>query len=62
MIILVAIIKDIPLPIPLSEICSPNHIRKIVPATMEDMATTALNNPVDSIKPAVWSVIVSAVD
>ena len=26
-------IKDIPLPIPLCVICSPNHIKKIVPAT-----------------------------
>jgi len=28
------IINDIPLPIPLCVICSPNHIRKIVPATI----------------------------
>ena len=28
------IIKDIPLPIPLWVICSPNHIRNIVPATI----------------------------
>ena len=27
-------IKDIPLPIPLCVICSPNHIKKIVPATI----------------------------
>ncbi len=27
------IINDIPLPIPLCVICSPNHIKKIVPAT-----------------------------
>ena len=29
------IIKDIPLPIPLEVICSPNHIKKVVPATKE---------------------------
>ena len=28
------IIKEIPLPIPLCVICSPNHIKKIVPATI----------------------------
>ena len=28
------IINDIPLPIPRCVICSPNHIRKIVPATI----------------------------
>ena len=28
------IIKDIPFPIPLCVICSPNHIKKIVPATI----------------------------
>ena len=27
------IINDIPFPIPLDVICSPNHIRKVVPAT-----------------------------
>ena len=27
------IIKDIPLPTPLRVICSPNHIKKVVPAT-----------------------------
>ena len=29
------IINDIPLPIPLDVICSPNHIKKVVPATKE---------------------------
>ena len=29
------IIKDIPLPIPLKVICSPNHIKKVVPATKD---------------------------
>ena len=28
------IIKEIPFPMPLCVICSPNHIRKIVPATI----------------------------
>ena len=29
------IIKEIPLPTPLNVICSPNHIKKVVPATNE---------------------------
>ena len=29
----IKIIKDVPLPIPLEEICSPNHIKNIVPTT-----------------------------
>ena len=29
------IIKEIPLPTPLKVICSPNHIKKVVPATKE---------------------------
>ena len=29
------IINDIPLPTPLSVICSPNHIKKVVPATKD---------------------------
>ena len=29
------IINEIPFPIPLDVICSPNHIRKVVPATKE---------------------------
>ena len=29
------IISDIPLPTPLSVICSPSHIKKVVPATKE---------------------------
>ena len=29
------IINDIPLPIPLDVICSPSHIKKVVPATKE---------------------------
>ena len=35
------IIKDIPLPIPLDVICSPNHIKKVVPAT-NDMVVIIL--------------------
>ena len=35
---LVAIIIEIPLPIPLSDTCSPSHIRNIVPATTENTA------------------------
>ena len=34
------IISDIPLPTPLNVICSPNHIKKVVPATKE---TTVVN-------------------
>jgi len=40
-IILVAISNEIPLPIPLSDICSPSHIKNTVPATIERTATTA---------------------
>ena len=29
------IIREIPLPTPLNVICSPNHIKKVVPATKE---------------------------
>ena len=29
----IKIIKDVPLPIPLDEICSPSHIKNIVPTT-----------------------------
>ena len=43
--ILVAIIIEIPLPIPLSEICSPNHIKNIVPATTENTAETKNEGP-----------------
>ena len=31
------IIKEIPFPIPLDVICSPNHIKKVVPATKDIM-------------------------
>ena len=39
------IIKDIPLPIPLWVICSPNHIRKIVPATKVMTVVNLKNTP-----------------
>ena len=34
------IIKEIPFPTPLSVICSPNHIKKVVPATKEIVVIT----------------------
>ena len=43
--ILVAIIIEIPLPIPLSDICSPNHIKNIVPATTENTAEMKNDGP-----------------
>ncbi len=61
-IILVAIIRDIPLPIPLSEICSPNHIKKTVPVTIDKIAVIAPNMLPESISPAVCRVKVRAVD
>ena len=39
------IINEIPLPIPLWVICSPNHIKKIVPATIEVTVVTLKNIP-----------------
>ena len=39
------IIKDIPLPIPLCVICSPSHIRKIVPATNVTTVVNLYNAP-----------------
>jgi hypothetical protein len=36
---------EIPLPIPLSETCSPNHIKNIVPATTENTADTKNDGP-----------------
>ena len=42
---LVAIMIEIPLPIPLSETCSPNHIKNIVPATTENTADTKKDGP-----------------
>ena len=37
------IINEIPLPTPLNVICSPNHIKKVVPAT-KDMVVVILND------------------
>ena len=42
---LVAIIIDIPFPIPLSETCSPSHIKNMVPATTENTAETKNDGP-----------------
>ena len=39
------IIKEIPLPIPLWVICSPNHIKNIVPATIVETVVILKNNP-----------------
>ena len=39
------IIKEIPLPTPLSVICSPNHIRKVVPATNETVVINLKDKP-----------------
>ena len=43
--ILVAIIIEMPLPIPLSDTCSPSHIKNIVPATTEKTADTKNDGP-----------------
>ena len=42
------IINEIPLPTPLSVICSPSHIKKVVPATRE-MVVMILNDMPGSI-------------
>ena len=39
------IINEIPLPMPLWVICSPNHIKKIVPATIVVTVETLKKNP-----------------
>ena len=39
------IIKEIPLPIPLCVICSPNHIKNIVPATIVVTVEILKNKP-----------------
>ena len=49
--ILVAIIIEIPFPIPLSEICSPNHIKNIVPATTLKTAETKKDVPGSYARP-----------
>ena len=44
-IIPIKIIIDIPFPIPLLVICSPNHISKDVPATNDDTTSIPVNHP-----------------
>ena len=39
------IINEIPFPIPLKVICSPNHIKKVVPATNEIVVVTLKDIP-----------------
>ena len=39
------IINDIPFPMPLCVICSPSHIKKIVPATIVVTVDTLKKNP-----------------
>ena len=58
--ILVAMIIEIPLPIPLSETCSPNHIRNIVPATTENTADTKNDGPGTYARPLADKVTASA--
>ena len=58
--ILVAIIIDIPLPMPLSETCYPNHIRNIVPATTEKTAETKKDVPGTYASPLAERVTASA--
>ncbi len=45
------IIIDIPLPIPLSVICSPNHTKNIVPLTKVTIAVNLNINPGSSTSP-----------
>ena len=47
----VKIIIEIPLPIPLSVICSPNHIRNIVPLTKVTTDVSLKANPGSSTNP-----------
>ena len=58
--ILVAIIIEIPLPIPRSEICSPSHIKKIVPATTLKTAEMKNEVPGSYAKPLAPSVTAKA--
>ena len=44
-IIPAVIISEIPFPTPLEEICSPNHMRKIVPPTRVITVVNLKNNP-----------------
>ena len=57
---LVAIIIEIPFPIPLSETCSPNHIKNIVPATTEKTAETKNAVPGTYARPLADRVTASA--
>ena len=57
---LVAIIIEIPFPIPLSETCSPNHIKNIVPATTEKTAETKNAVPGTYARPLAERVTASA--
>ena len=50
-IILAKIIIEIPLPRPLSVICSPNHIRNIVPVTKVMQAVKTKLNPGETTTP-----------
>jgi hypothetical protein len=58
--ILVAIIIEIPLPIPLSETCSPSHIKNMVPATTENTADTKNDGPGVYAKPLAERVTANA--
>ena len=44
------IINEIPLPTPLKVICSPNHIRKVVPATSETIVVNLNERPGSTTK------------
>jgi hypothetical protein len=58
--ILVAIMIEIPFPIPLSETCSPYHIKNIVPATTENTAETKNEGPGTDASPLADSVTAKA--
>ena len=53
-------IIEIPFPIPLSETCSPSHIKNIVPATTENTAETKNDGPGAYARPLAESVAASA--
>ena len=50
------IINDIPFPIPLKVICSPNHIKKVVPATSEIVVVTLKYIPGSNTKLPAFSI------
>ena len=58
--ILVAIIIEIPFPMPLSETCSPSHIKNIVPATTEKTAETKNDGPGTYARPLADNVTAKA--